>query len=144
MCDRSLMSRKRECSNPKPSPYGQQCNGSRSDIISCDTCQTASSSNIRLVNGRVEVYLNGAWGTVCPGVFSDAYNVVQVVCRMLGLPASNARYMHMAMFKSMPVLLDGVICNGNEASLFDCSLDPGCQHHNHREFKLNDFGVYCE
>ncbi|XP_052271667.1 uncharacterized protein LOC127872375 [Dreissena polymorpha] len=45
MCDRSLMSRKRECSNPKPSPYGQQCNGSRSDIISCDTCQTASSSN---------------------------------------------------------------------------------------------------
>jgi deleted-in-malignant-brain-tumors protein 1 len=47
---------------------------------------------VRLVNGttpnegRVEVHINGQWGTVCDDHFASNTNAAKVVCRQLGLP----------------------------------------------------------
>ncbi|KAH3853854.1 hypothetical protein DPMN_096389 [Dreissena polymorpha] len=142
MCVGGIYQRYRECNNPKPSPYGQQCPGANVETNSCNTCQYATISNsIRLVNGRVEVYLNGAWGTVCDDNFAYNSNAARVVCRMLGLPTSNARLIDPGDGPSyMSILLDEVRCTGNEASLFDCShsavIANDCRH-------AEDAGVYC-
>ncbi|XP_065426814.1 deleted in malignant brain tumors 1 protein isoform X8 [Chrysemys picta bellii] len=94
--------------------------------------------DVRLVGGphrcagRVEVRLDGRWGTVC----DDGWDLsdVAVVCRQLGCgPAMEA--LSGKVFgpgpKSEPVLMLNVQCQGTEAALGNCSyMDPGdlCQH----------------
>lgn len=49
-----------------------------------------SGNTVRLVGGsneyegRLEVFYNGEWGTVCDDVLND--RIASVVCRTLGLP----------------------------------------------------------
>uniref|UniRef100_A0A673ZUY6 Soluble scavenger receptor cysteine-rich domain-containing protein SSC5D n=1 Tax=Salmo trutta TaxID=8032 RepID=A0A673ZUY6_SALTR len=87
--------------------------------------QTADLT-VRLVDGpnrcsgRVEVYQDGSWGTVCDDNWAllDA----QVVCRELSCgPATEAP--HQAHFGegSSSILLDDVACMGSEGSLLECS-----------------------
>lgn len=98
---------------------------------------------IRLENGgstygRVELFYNGAWGTVCDDSWdsNDAY----VACRMLGLsggtPKSSAYYGQ----GSGSIWLDDLQCSGSESSLFAC-IHPAVGSHNcgHGE----DAGVIC-
>ena len=72
--------------------------------------------------GRVEVYHNGAWGTVC----DEAWDVhdAEVVCRELGLPTSNVEAHIQAYFGSGSgtILLSDVACYGWEESLAHCSF----------------------
>ena len=90
--------------------------------------------------GRVEVYYNGLWGTVC----DDDWNFedVRVLCRQLGFGPTGRPY-HGAHFGqgSGPIWLDKVACISNESTLASCghlgiNITRSCGHH-------EDAGVTC-
>ena len=91
-------------------------------------------------SGRVEVFYESQWGTVCDHYWSldDAV----VVCRQLGY-ASGAMAAHKSAYfgqGSGPIWLDNLICDGSEPDLFNCT-HPGvgienCDH-------SDDAGVEC-
>ncbi|XP_030833788.1 deleted in malignant brain tumors 1 protein isoform X3 [Strongylocentrotus purpuratus] len=91
------------------------------------------------LEGRVEIEYNGEWGTICDD-FWDLDDAT-VVCRMLGFDgASGAPGFGAFGEGSGPILLDDVLCTGEEATLTDCSHQPFKQHNcGHAE----DAGVIC-
>lgn len=87
-------------------------------------------------SGRVEIFANSQWGTVCDDAFD--LNDATVVCRQLGL-ASATSFSTIAN-GTLPILLDDLACVGTETSLLSCT-NPGIGIHNcsHSE----DVGVTC-
>ncbi|KAH3842061.1 hypothetical protein DPMN_115549 [Dreissena polymorpha] len=109
---------------------------------------TGTSEQVRLVNGpnyhsgRVEVYHNGQWGTICDDNF-DHLDVI-VICRMLGLyqGSSYGQAYSGAHFGqgSGQIWLDTLECNGYESSISQCSHQSWGSHDcSHSE----DAGVDC-
>ena len=102
--------------------------------------------NIRLVGGdsygqgRVEVYYNYQWGTVC----DDGWDNIDagVVCRQLGFGSSGAAIRSAGYGQgSGPIWLDSVTCTGNESTLASCghfgvNITRSCSH-------SEDAGVRC-
>ncbi|NXT17740.1 NETR protein, partial [Syrrhaptes paradoxus] len=89
--------------------------------------------------GRVEVYHDGKWGTICDDQWDD--RDAEVVCRQLGLsgPATLASEGDYAAGQGF-ILLDDVACVGTELSLLDCPHSNWGQHDcSHAE----DVGVRC-
>ena len=89
--------------------------------------------------GRVEVYHNGTWGTVC----DDDWDITDanVVCQQLGYERAMFA-LRFAVFGegSGPIYYDDVACNGTETHLADCPhLGIGFENCNHSE----DAGVVC-
>ncbi|NWR54612.1 NETR protein, partial [Bucorvus abyssinicus] len=90
--------------------------------------------------GRVEVYHDGKWGTICDDQWDD--RDAEVVCRQLGL-SGNPKALSWAHYGqgSGPILLDEVDCSGNELSLDQCKKsDWGQQNCDH----IEDAGVSCD
>ncbi|KAI8478938.1 Immunoglobulin super DCC subclass member 3, partial [Branchiostoma belcheri] len=97
------------------------------------------SDEIRLVNGssifegRVEVFHDGVWGTVCDDTW-DMHDVT-VVCRQLSMGNAVAAYSGGRFGAGQgPIWLDDVECLGSERTLLECpkhsaGLGHGdCQH----------------
>ncbi|NWS68999.1 NETR protein, partial [Crotophaga sulcirostris] len=90
--------------------------------------------------GRVEVYHDGKWGTICDDQWDD--RDAEVVCRQLGL-SGKPKALSWAHYGqgSGPILLDEVECSGNELSLDQCKKsDWGQQNCDH----IEDAGVSCD
>ena len=116
-----------ECSHPG---WGVENCDHRKDVgVSCILIE----GDVRLVvgnnslEGRVEVYHNGVWGTV--GLCDDYWDAsdARVVCRQLGLPYGQAQAFQGpadgGIFEqgSDPIWLDDVACSGSESRLDECS-----------------------
>ena len=135
-------------------------------VILIETVQQSICINgeVRLVNGsgphegRVEVCINEAWGTVCSNGWSNTD--ANVVCKQLGyLPIGLYNIvmstLHYYSYKGGrarsgsdhfgpgvgPILMASVDCTGNEKSLIECNTRScdvtTCSHY-------NDAGVTCE
>ncbi|NXK38893.1 NETR protein, partial [Piprites chloris] len=90
--------------------------------------------------GRVEVYHDGRWGTICDDQWDD--RDAEVVCRQLGF-SGTPKALSWAHYGqgSGPILLDEVQCSGNELSLDQCKKsDWGQQNCDH----IEDAGVSCD
>ena len=68
--------------------------------------------------GRLEIYYNGVWGTVCDDYFDN--KDAQVACSMLGFERSGLYLGNYFGPGSGQIWLDDMRCNGNETSLADC------------------------
>ncbi|PVD22128.1 hypothetical protein C0Q70_17932 [Pomacea canaliculata] len=108
-------------------PIGQHnCDHSEDvGIICSDTSPTSSPVTVRLAGGtstrgRLEIFYNNQWGTVCDDGFYT--QDVIVACAMLNIRGGTPRALPMGTYPpgAGTIWLDDVICLGNETSLIDC------------------------
>ncbi|NXY51758.1 C163A protein, partial [Ceuthmochares aereus] len=102
--------------------------------VTCSGLYGTCSRHVRLAGGpgrcagRVEVYVQGSWATVCEDTWD--MSAAGVVCRQLGcgtaLAAPDSARFGASM---MPPWLVAVGCAGTEASLWDCPAraQGGCR-----------------
>uniref|UniRef100_A0A3P9CXV2 SRCR domain-containing protein n=1 Tax=Maylandia zebra TaxID=106582 RepID=A0A3P9CXV2_9CICH len=135
------------CSRSESSLIGCQHSGFGSNT--CEHGQDAAvicSDAIRLVgsgstrcSGRVEIYYNNSWGTVCDDRWD--LNDAEVVCRQIncGSALQAPPSAHFGAGTGQ-IWLDEVTCSGNESSLTTCVHNQFGSHNcDHRE----DAGVIC-
>ena len=106
---------------------------------------TLGEGAVRLVGGsgphegRVEVFHNGAWGTVCD--YSWDLQDATVVCRQLGYGKARIALGEASFGEGRgPIWYDVVRCSGSEATLTQCAHNGlGVHYCRHSQ----DAGVIC-
>ncbi|XP_060563145.1 deleted in malignant brain tumors 1 protein-like [Ruditapes philippinarum] len=127
--------------------YDVKCTGNEKTLSQCthrglgthncshnDVVGISCPPDVRLVNGsnqfegRLEVWHNKRWGTVCHNLFNE--RSATVVCRILNYPQSNPVVIPSAYFGagSLPIHLDNVKCTGTETSLIQCRHSHWGEH----------------
>ncbi|XP_071482224.1 scavenger receptor cysteine-rich domain-containing protein DMBT1-like [Diadema antillarum] len=106
-------------------------------------CTPRLDGELRLVGGyssdegRLEIYHNYEWGTICDDGWST--NEALVACRQLGFPGVESASGYYGTGDG-PIHLDGVSCTGYESQLIDCNNNGwgahDCQHY-------EDVGIWC-
>ena len=108
--------------------------------------------DLRLVDGgvpregRLELYHDGQWGTVCDDYWTDVESAV--ACRQLGYPGAESktgRFLKAHFGQgSGPIWLDNVLCEGSELRLIDCPRwDEGEEIGSHNCTHSEDVGIRC-
>uniref|UniRef100_UPI00398E825D scavenger receptor cysteine-rich type 1 protein M130-like n=1 Tax=Pristiophorus japonicus TaxID=55135 RepID=UPI00398E825D len=90
--------------------------------------------------GRVEVFYNGTWGTVCSEKL-DLHDA-EVICKQLQCgPLLSIQYDTWSFGAgSGPIWLDEMECNSHESTLWQCQSDPWGESNCHHG---EDAGVVC-
>ena len=106
-----------------------------------DNCTTGEVrlNGTSTLEGRVEICINNAWGTVCSNRFSSSD--AQVICRSLGYPFSDSYSIPLSETSqgNGPIFLDELECAGNERSVLDCHYVIGVHSCSHDQ----DIAVRC-
>ena len=96
-----------------------------------------STGEVRLngsspLEGRVEICINNAWGTICGNRLSSSDP--RVICRSLGYPFTVSYSIplpHDTPYSGGPIFLDNLECDGSEERVLDCHSSLGvhsCSH----------------
>ncbi|KHJ84371.1 scavenger receptor cysteine-rich domain protein, partial [Oesophagostomum dentatum] len=95
------------------------------------------NKNVRLVDedgsddvteGRLEVFVDGTWGTVCNRTWTA--KLAQMACNQLGLVSDPEFFENWRLFRSkgdLPMIMDNIRCEENEVDLTKCRHD-GVSH----------------
>ncbi|XP_069120537.1 scavenger receptor cysteine-rich domain-containing group B protein-like [Argopecten irradians] len=145
-CDGSE-TRIQEC---RSSPWGNEnCNhGEDAGVVCTDPSQPTTAAppvSLRLAggysnsSGRLEVYHDGVWGTVCDDDFDS--RDVRVACRQLGFSDNGNQRMNKFGPGSGTIWMDNLECSGSESALSNCPFNGwGNENCGHSE----DVGIECE
>ncbi|XP_063405745.1 deleted in malignant brain tumors 1 protein-like [Mytilus trossulus] len=122
------------------SAWGHHNCGHNEDVsISCKTPIRLANGK-KATEGRVEVYHNNEWGTICDTSFDS--DDAKVVCRMLGYDTSFTEAFGGSVYGQGTgrIMMDNVACTGDEKDIGDCNFSGWrtsvCSH-------SNDVGVSC-
>uniref|UniRef100_A0A8C0IA58 SRCR domain-containing protein n=1 Tax=Bubo bubo TaxID=30461 RepID=A0A8C0IA58_BUBBB len=108
-----------------------QCQSAPWDPQSCDNRKLRVIGGEDGCSGRVEIWHQGSWGTVC----DDSWDMADanVVCRQLSCGSAVSALSEAAFGEGTgPIWLEKVHCKGTELSLWDCPAKPlfgkNCDH----------------
>lgn len=105
-----------------------------SDAINTSVGETLS------IEGRVEVCINNAWGTICKDSYIDRVDA-EVMCGQLGGFLLQESVVTSTTSPGVgPIFLDRIDCSEDDNTILDCSLntfvDQSCDH-------SRDVGIKC-